>query len=562
MRFKNQSLKRKLIFIYTIVGVIPVIVMFCINFFQMKTILRNNATESIRSYLYQATETMDNDIAIYNNLSNYVSFNQSMAQTLSYEYSSIYEMYDQFSLVIDPLLSSLMYFHDEIDSIAIYLDRDIVKHGTTIVPISEIENESWVKEVKKDNYNHWYVNKNDKSVFAAGKMVLLDRQGMEGILHIKVDYNAFFQPFEQALISNCGVFITDENDEMVYSTQTFDEKNTKYILNYNDFKKIKDSDSDKYKILSNMSESTGWTIWFYKPDKLIITSTTPIVQIAIITIFLCLCAAVMSISATSNILTKRIIYLQDNMRRVENGNFSIDVKDDSLDEVGYLINGFGRMVKKLNELINEVYESRLKEKEYEMKALQAQINPHFLYNTLSLINWKAIENGADDISSITLALSTFYRTSLNKGKNIMCIRDEIDNMKSYLSIQLVMHDYEFDAEIDVDENIMEYKTLNLILQPLIENAIDHGIDINENVRGKIIITGKDCGTEIELSVADNGVGMEPEQMEKILTKDSKGYGVRNVNERIKLYYGKEYSLKIESKIGQGTKVIVRFPKIY
>lgn len=199
-------------------------------------------------------------------------------------------------------------------------------------------------------------------------------------------------------------------------------------------------------------------------------------------------------------------------------------------------------------------------KQTELTALQSQINPHFLYNTLSLINWKAIEADAEDISKITLALSTFYRTSLNKGKNVMSLSDELRNMRSYLDIQLMMHDYEFDVEFDVDESIGQYQSLNLMLQPLIENAIAHGIDVKTDGRGKLTITGKEDGDLIVLTVADNGVGMSDEQAARILTEESKGYGVRNVNERIKLYYGEQYSLQIESKIGQGTKASIRIPK--
>ena len=560
--FKKLKLKTKLTIIYVAAGILPVLVMFFMSFYQLRSALRTNSTENVRSYLYQATTSMDNDIAIYNNLANYVSFNQTITQTLTDEYSSVYEMYDQLVMVMDPLLSSLMYFHNEIDAITIYLDKNIVKHGTTLAPIGEIKNEYWLRQVLRDTNNHWYVNKDEKSVFSASKMVLLDRQKIDGILKIQVDYDSLFKPYDQTIINNYGVFITDDSDNVIYSTESFESKNRKYILTYDELKEHNENNSKKYKIISTQSETTGWTVWLYKPDKLMLTSVTPIIQVAIIAMFLCVVASVVSIITTSNIITKRVVYLQNNIKRVENGNFSIEVHDDAKDEIGYLINSFDRMVRKLSALINEVYESKLKEKEYEMKALQAQINPHFLYNTLSLINWKAIENGSDDISRITLSLSTFYRTSLNKGKNIMCIRDEIDNMKSYMDIQLIMHDNEFDAVVDVDENIMDYKTLNLILQPLIENAIDHGIDINENVRGKITITGREYDKEIELVVEDNGVGMDEQQVEKILTKDSKGYGVRNVNERIKLFFGDEYALKIHSVIGVGTKVIIRFPKIY
>ena len=221
--------------------------------------------------------------------------------------------------------------------------------------------------------------------------------------------------------------------------------------------------------------------------------------------------------------------------------------------------GFGKMINQINSLIEDVYKSRIIQKDYEMKALQAQINPHFLYNSLSLINWMAIEADQKDISGITLSLSSFYRTALNKGKNILLVKDEILNMKSYLDIQLMMHDYEFDAEINIDDEILEYKILNLLLQPLIENAIDHGIDLKRSGRGKITISGYMDNGNVVLSVCDNGIGMEQDKVDTILTENSKGYGVRNVNERIKLYYGSEYEIKINSKIGEGTTMIVRIP---
>ena len=177
-----------------------------------------------------------------------------------------------------------------------------------------------------------------------------------------------------------------------------------------------------------------------------------------------------------------------------------------------------------------------------------------------MINWKALEAEQEDISQITLSLSTFYRTALNKGKNILLVKDEIANIKSYLDIQLAMHDNSFDVVYDIDESILKYETLNLILQPLLENAIGHGIDVKTDGRGEIRIEGKENGDFLDFTVSDNGVGMTKTQAALILSKSSNGYGVSNVNERIKLYYGEEYAVKIESAPGTGTKVMLHFPK--
>ena len=340
----------------------------------------------------------------------------------------------------------------------------------------------------------------------------------------------------------------------------FDKKYREYELNAAQLLDQKKNQENEYTILSETSSVTGWTACLYKPNSLIVWSATPITRIAIIAVFVMTLMSVIAMMILTSFVTKRIRILRSGMKEVEQGNFEVNITSDSRDEIGDLVNGFDSMLLQLSTLIKEVYEGRIKEKEYEMRALQAQINPHFLYNTLSLINWKAIEADAQDISKITLALSTFYRTSLNKGKNVMSLSDELRNMRSYLDIQLMMHDYEFDVEFDVDESIGQYQSLNLMLQPLIENAIAHGIDVKTDGRGKLTITGKEDGDLIVLTVSDNGVGMSDEQAARILTEESKGYGVRNVNERIKLYYGEQYSLQIESKIGQGTKASIRIPK--
>lgn len=557
----DLKLKYKLVLIYCFTGFIPVFIIFLVSLYLMRGVLRENSTENINSYLYQATASLDGEIKIYDNLSSYISFNQSISQVLNYDYESVYNMYDQFVTVMDPLLSSLMYFHDDVNRVTIYIDKNVVKHGTTLAPMSEISDKEWCKEALSDNDNHWYVDMDKKQVFSVSRLALLNRLGIDGVLFINVDYDKAFEAFSQTILNDYVLFITDKNGNLIYELSQYDQSNKDYALTFDEFKEVVADHSDKYKIITQDSAATGWKIWFYKPDSFMISSTTPIIWIGTISIIVCVAAAVVCTVATSRFVTRRIVKIQKCMKEVENGNLNVNIPVDGNDEISDLTRGFDAMVLRLEMLINEVYDSRLKEKEYEMKALQAQINPHFLYNTLSLINWKAIEADAVDISKITLALSSFYRTSLNKGKNVMSIKDEIDNMRSYLTIQQMMHDGDFDAVVDIEDGILQYNTLNLILQPLIENAIDHGIDLNTGVRGVITITGRGTEDEIILTVEDNGVGMTKEQADKIITKDSKGYGVRNVNERIKLYYGEQYELKIESEIGKGTKVIVHFPKM-
>ena len=252
--------------------------------------------------------------------------------------------------------------------------------------------------------------------------------------------------------------------------------------------------------------------------------------------------------------------LTENMNQIHMGFRKVTVSSSSNDEVGVLIRSFRRMMDQMNHLISEVYEGEIKLKNSEMKALQAQINPHFLYNSLSIINWKALEAGEEDISRVTLALSTYYRTSLNRGETMTTVENEISNIRAYLKIQLIMHDNSFSVQENINEDTLTYEIPKLILQPLVENAIDHGLDLSEKEEKNLQITVEQDEDYLIFAVADDGIGMEQEKAEQILTYQSPGYGVRNVCERIQVLYGKEGLMAVESSPGQGTKVTIRIPK--
>ena len=262
----------------------------------------------------------------------------------------------------------------------------------------------------------------------------------------------------------------------------------------------------------------------------------------------------------SRIFTRKIEELTRNMDKVNHGSREVTVSSDSEDEVGILINSFRRMMDEINRLIDEVYVNKIALKEYELKALQAQINPHFLYNTLSMMNWMAIRSNQMDISKVTLALSTFYRTALSKGEDMVTIETCIRNMEAYLEIQLTMHDYNFTVEWDIDPDIKNEKMPKLLLQPVVENAIEHGIDEKEEGDKKLFLSFKGQGDDVEIIVRDNGTGMEQEKAETLVTYQAKGYGLKNVNDRIRLLYGEAYGIRIFSEPGEGTNVIMRFPK--
>ena len=558
-KFRDMRLTGKLVVIYLLAGFVPVIIILGITYMEMKKILWDRETTILQSYVRQTTDAMDNELEIYNNLSKYISYNQSIAKILSADQSA-YQNYEQFSTVIDPLLSSIMYFHENVNQVTIYTDASDVKHGSTVAPLKDLADGTHEYD-DLDNNIHWRIEMEKHTAFSVSRMAMLEQRGTKGVLYVSVDYDSVFQPFyTETMFDNYGLVIEDEYGNTIFTKNTFADDKAAYELNVDQFKALREMENSGYQFIDRTSNATGWNICVYKPDRLIISSVQPILIIAVVAILVSMFAGITCIHIISEFITKRIKKLQKTMKATETGNLGMVIENDSADEIGDLINGYNSMSKRLDETVNEVYQSKIKEKEYEMRALQAQINPHFLYNSLSMINWKALEADQKDISHITLALSTFYRTALNKGKNILLVKDEIANIKSYLDIQLAMHDNSFDVVYDIDDSILKYETLNLILQPLLENAIGHGIDVKTDGRGEIRIEGKENGDFIDFTVSDNGVGMTKTQAAMILSKSSNGYGVSNVNERIKLYYGEQYAVKIDSTPGIGTKVMLHFPK--
>lgn len=558
---KGMRLKSKLAMVYILAGFLPIVVILFVNYFQMRSVFKNQEMNTLQNFINRSVQSLDDEFNTYIELAELITKDENVNDILSTVYLDDNMADEKFDLSVTPVLDTFKYFHNEIGKIAIYTDRIEDNKNKYLAPIEEIEATDWYNNIIASRGNNWIIDTAGKTIALVRKMQALEESGITGYFYEEINYDNIFECLGENISDNYGIYVSDNSGQEIYSYNAFNDKNKNYNLDLSEIaKKYSDNKKDYY-IVKKAIPKTGWNVWLYKPEKLMGNS---IRQINIITFggtLVCLVATFMCIRFTAIFVTTRIGKLQKAVARVEKEDFSYTLNTTSQDEIGELITSFSKMERKLNYLINEVYKSKIKEKEYEMKALQAQINPHFLYNTLSLINWKAIEAGKKDISKITLALSAFYRTSLNKGNSITHISGEIENMRSYLSIQLMLHDDGFDVTEDIDDSVLEYTCPNLILQPLIENAIDHGIDVMpEGRRGAISISCKDMDTYIQFIVKDNGIGMTKEQTVKILTKDSKGYGVRNVNERLKLCYGEKYPMIIKSEENAGTEVIITIPK--
>ena len=555
-RLKDMKLRNKITLNYVCFGLIPLLLIGSFAMHHVQNIMFEQEAVRNQDYLKQAIFAVNGQLNVYNALSDYVSFNNTVSRICKGEYESEYERYVDYTDGFKALIGSMKYFHNEIEHIVLYLNQQGVEYEDCIMPITEIQQQKWYDNLENNSIK-WVANKN--KVFLVRQIPFIRENGKINVLYIEINRKNLFQWFENMTDTDYGIYLVNENNRIIYNTQKFSKKNQNQILSLKEVKKEKKNQKN-YIVTKEEIEDSGWSVYLYRPSTVIREKIEDILHKVIFTVLISSIICLICIRSLTKKTVRGIEQLQKNMKEIEKGNFELHVHSESKDEVGDLIRGFGAMVSKIRILIEEVYTGNIKQKEYEMRALQAQINPHFLYNSLSLINWMALEEGQEEISKITLAMSSFYRTALNKGNNIILLENEIENIKSYLEIQLMMHDYEFDVEIKVDDTVKKCEVLNLILQPMLENAIEHGIDLKTDGRGKIRVEAIDRGDVLLLEVEDNGIGMEEEVQDVILTKQSKGYGLRNVNERIRLYYGEEYHITIESKLGVGTKIITTLPK--
>jgi two-component system, sensor histidine kinase YesM len=561
--FKNLKFRSKILFICLLSSILPVVVLGSYCYHQIQNILINRESEVLEESLNQAVSSIDYKVNTYTNVINQIVWNEDVKRGVTSEYDNSYEMYLFYRDILDPLSLNTHFLYSEINTITIFSDNPMHAHGDILRPLTTIEQKSWFDQILETSTPKFVVSAADRT-FEVVTQIFDRNHSITNVVYIDIDYEHVFESMSGLFENNYGLVILDEYNKPVYTIQNFQEAYDSYELTTNEFqKKLNDGSlSEDFVYKESSLSSYNWTAYLYRPLDTIYASTYKITVTVIIVILLCVLTLFLSIYYLSRITVRPLEKLEKNMELIEKGELSVTVTNSSTDEIGNLIRRFTNMVHKLQEMINEVYKSKIAEQQYEMKALQAQINPHFFYNSLSLINSKAIIAEQEDISKMAQLLSTFYRTTLNRGKNTISVREELENTTSYIQIQRMMHSDSFDVRCEIDEEILDYTMLNLLLQPLVENAINHGIDHKESPgKAVLTITAKQTDNSLIFKVSDNGCGMDLEMLESILTTKTKGYGVQNVHHRVQLTYGAEYGLAYTSKWMEGTTVTLTIPKV-
>ncbi len=399
-----------------------------------------------------------------------------------------------------------------------------------------------------------------------------DGKLQERVVMVDMNFSVIEQLCKNVSLGKTGyIYIIDNNGRIIYHPQQQLIYTGLKSENINDaLKKNSGSFFDKYQgkkrimTVQNISY-VGWKMVGISYVDELTENKRNFENYLILIIALGIVFEILASIYISQKVSQPIKRLERQMKQVENGDFSISVDVKGEDEVKKLSKSFNIMVSKIKQLMEEIIREQEEKRRSEFKALQAQINPHFLYNTLDSIIWMNENQKYEGVTTMVAALAQFFRVSISKGREFIKISDEIEHARSYLIIQNVRYKDKFEFIIDAEQGILHYKTIKLILQPIIENAIYHGINKLQE-KGEILIKVYSQGDSIVFSVSDNGYGIKPSVLKGILEKEpqsdsSSGVGLKNVNERIKLSYGDEYGISIHSELDVGTTVLVRIPII-
>ena len=323
----------------------------------------------------------------------------------------------------------------------------------------------------------------------------------------------------------------------------------------------------------NTSQFTNWTVISIIPENVLYRDLTNISYVIILTVTVCMLLSFLIALLISRSITNPISELRRLMKVAESGRFEINAPVKSNDEIGALSSSFNNMIGKINSLIQTVYETKILKREAELNALQSQINPHFLYNTLQTIDIIAENEGIDIISLVCRSLSRMFRYSISRGKEFVPLSSELEHIKDYIYIQKLRFKDRFEVMYNIEEELMNYRVVKFILQPVIENALLHGIE-RKKEKCLIKLTAKVVDEVFLITVEDTGAGMDENQLRAIRESlneeiihaevdgmNKKSIGMKNVNARIKLYFGECFGIAIDSTLNIGTKVTISIPAI-
>ena len=577
-----NSIKIRILVFFLAIIFIPIITLGLFSNTIYSRSIEKNANKHTTQMLNQIQNSIEYYLQSVDNIMYYIAQTPEVVAYLENDNTS-----DALEIRVRELLNVYTEANPEISGILIvnqhdkYLSNELTKNSR-----DPLIYEDWYQKAMEHTHISHYQSKpigrnvDTYSDYSADEVISISRtmrhpktHEIMGIILIDMKLNKFEEIIKSSNMGQKGFFyILDKNGDIVYSPIN----PIIYRINNEWFKEksnllVKSINHEMFEIIRQTSTKNGWqVIGVFSIQEIledVFNMQTFAVVISFITFFMAILVAVFF----TNTIVTPIKELTSLMRRAEQGDLEVSFENHHYkDEIGELGHSFNRMLKEIKQLIEMVYTEQRNKRKADLEVLQAQIKPHFLYNTLDTIQWMASDYGAKDIVEIVGALTKLFRIGLSKGKEVITVAEEIEHIKSYMVIQKARYEDKLEYEIICDEELKACSILKLTAQPIVENAIYHGIKQKRGA-GKIDITFLKAKEKIKILIKDNGAGIDEEKLEEIRTmldnenirqvnsQSGSGYGIGNVNTRIKMTYGSEYGLEYFSKAGEGTLVQIILP---
>ncbi len=594
--FSNLSIKNKMLILYFLIIFLVISVLGFYSF----TISKNYATNKLNStnmvMLTQITENirfMQKDIE---DMSTYLYLDSGVQSFLKGDISKNAESANQQDIMLNAAFSFIMNViasKGHITSVIVYGEYASKPYFITTDTTTGVVDYNVVKDseiyrsaAEYDGKPYWFFMEDKESLFfknnAYPKLVMtriikdignIDEKRL-GLLVLTINESSLRQIYHKNMdVRNEGIVIISESGEKIsqggkYSSSSFIPVS---VLSNNAVGPSGSftfqSESNNFLVNYAEIDNSGWKTFHIVDIEYFTREVNSIMWVTLMVALLCVMVSFPITLMISNFLTSPIQELLNSMNRFKKGEFEEKVNFKYNDEIGKLVEGYNEMVQNIKQLIEESYLLKIKEREAELNALQAQINPHFLYNMLDTISWRAFRRKEKEISQMVRSLSKVFRLSLNRGKSLTKVSSEKELIFYYLSLQKIRFKDKLEFSLHFDENILEETIPKLIIQPIVENAIVHGFEQTSET-ANISIHGYSDDTFLHFLVEDDGIGIEYETLDNIeknnngedgVKPKTTGYAISNIKERLNIHYGDNYNFSFKSEIGVGTKVEITIP---
>ncbi|MFP5108776.1 sensor histidine kinase [Neobacillus sp. C211] len=477
---------------------------------------------------------------------------------------------------IQDKLFSIYYGNKHVNAVSIYAKESqtvysIKEADFKVSKINQLNGTTWSNLGVRPNYS--FESKLPNQGFSLTRSIIrFENRKIVGGISLEMNWNIIDSVIEMLESEpESSVFVIDRQGHILYNPKLGKKTSV-------DFQKIVKQMNDSKKNISYLKMNKGY-VFFKKafnnkvaivkvvPESMLLNGVTKTLIVGIIISALSILLTVILSIVISVRTTKPIIKLVNAMNEVGENNLNVSIETERIDEIGLLEKRFSSMVFRINELINKEYKSEIETRNAQFMALQAQINPHFLYNTLQLVGGMAVTHKANEIYSVISALSDMFRYITGKQGNMVLIDREIEHIKNYLYIQNMRFEGKVQTDLYIEEGTEGYTIPMLTIQPIVENVFNHGFEQKKGL-WKLSIDVQKVFDDIEITITDNGVGIPEEKLDDLMEQmkgipyslNTKGsIGIKNVAARIRLYFCNDYGLDISSTVGKGTIVVIRIP---